>query len=161
MPQPKLDEALVEHLAKIASKLDGGHEENDRELLAEFNRLAGTEIPFSEFQGIYSAEEHFDYVRRVLTAKATAAQPDLDRDGLIEMFTKIDADPCDDAYLSYVFARIKKTFGDDKISDLVFWPNLYFGEGNKPKELTPEVMADAVLDRYKQRMNDDSTETNR
>ncbi|WP_417377462.1 hypothetical protein [Gimesia maris] len=151
MPQPKLDEDLVQRLAKIAARLDGGDEVADASLLDEFNQLAGTDIPFSEFQGIYGAEEHIDYVRRVLTDRATEASPDLSREGLIEMFAKVLAAPCDDAYVQYVFNTINQTFGDTQISDLIFWPGEYFGDGNNQRELTPELIADAVLERYAKR----------
>ncbi len=153
MPQPKLDEDLVQRLAKIAARLDGGDEVADASLLDEFSQLAGTDISFSEFQGIYGAEEHIDYVRRVLTDRATEASPDLNREGLIEMFANVLADPCDDAYVQYVFTTIKKTFGDTQVSDLVFWPGEYFGDGNNQRELTPELMADAVLERYAERQS--------
>lgn len=151
MPQPKLDDDLVQHLAQIAARLDGGDEVADAALLDEFIRSAGTNIPFYEFQGIYGAEDHVDYVRRVLTDRTTEASPDLDREGLIAMFAKVLADPCDDTYLQYVFATIEKTFGDSQISDLVFWPGEYFGDGDNQRELTPELMADAVLERHAQR----------
>ncbi|WP_040768754.1 hypothetical protein [Novipirellula maiorica] len=151
MTQPELDEQLVQHLAKIADRLDGGDENVDLPLLEEFNRLAGTEIPFAEFQGIYGGEDHITYVRRVLTERATNADPSLDRDRLIEMFTKVLADPCDDAYLEYVFATVEKTFGDSQVSDLVFWPGVYFGDADNQRELKPDEMADAVLGRYVQR----------
>ena len=151
MTQPELDEQLVRYLAKIADRLDGGDEDVDMPLLEEFNRLAGTDIPFSEFQGIYGGEDHISYVRRVLTQRATCADPSLDRSRLIEMFSKVLADPCDDAYLTYVFATIERTFGDSQVSDLVFWPGEYFGDADNQRELTPDEMADAVLDRYAER----------
>jgi hypothetical protein len=153
MPQPKLDEDLVQRLAKIAARLDGGDELADASLLDEFNQLADTDIPFSEFQGIYGAEEHIDYVRRVLTDRATEASPNLDREALKGIFAKVLADPCDDAYLQYIFTTIEKTFGDTQISDLVFWPGEYFGDGDNQRELTPELMADAVLERYAKRQS--------
>lgn len=148
MTRPEPDENLVQQLADLAAKLDGGDEVADRQLLDEFNRLAGTSIPFSEFQGIYGAEEHSIYVRRVLVAKETKPAAKLDRDGLITMFAKVLSDPSDDAYLTYVFKTIEKTFGDTQVSDLVFWPGQYFGDGDNSRELTPEMMADAVLDRH-------------
>lgn len=148
MSQPILDDKLVQRLTRIAAQLDGGRESEDASLLDEFNRLAGTKIPFSEFQGISGGEDHIHYVRRVLIKRATQASPDLNRDKLIELFARIVADPCDNAYLSYAFALIEKTFGDDQISDLVFWPGEYFGDGNDERELTPELMADTVLERH-------------
>lgn len=153
MAQLKLDEDLLHRLAALAAQLDGGDENADASILAEFNQLAGTSIPFSEFQGIYGAEEHIDYVRRVLTDRVTEALPGLERDALATMFAKVLADPCDNAYLQYVFTTIKKTFGDNQISDLVFWPGEYFGDGDNQRELTPELMADAVLERYAKRQS--------
>ena len=151
MTPPKLDEDLVRRLSSIAERLDGGDETADAKLLNEFNELAGTEIPFSEFQGIYCAEEHEDYVRRVLTEKVTVANLGLDRAGLVAMFERLLADTSDNGYLQYVFSTIEKTFGDDQVSDLVFWPGEYFGDGNDHRKLTPELMADAVLTRHQQR----------
>ncbi len=150
MSQPRRDDDLLQRLAEIADRLDGGDEATDTYLLEEFNRLAGTNIPFSEFQGVYGGEDHIDYVRRVLTERATEASPNLNREGLIEMFKKVLADPCDDAYLQFVFTTIEKTFGDTQISDLVFWPSEYFGDGNNQRKLSPELMADAVLERHSQ-----------
>ena len=145
--------SALQRLAALAVRLDGGDENADASILAEFNQLAGTSIPFSEFQGIYGAEEHIDYVRRVLTDRATQALPGLERDVLATMFAKVLADTCDNAYLQYVFTTIKKTFGDNQISDLVFWPGEYFGDGDNQRELTPELMADAVLERYAKRQS--------
>lgn len=153
MSQPNLDDDLVQRLAEIAERLDGGDEVADAALLNEFNRLAGTSIPFSEFQGIYGGEDHVDYVRRVLTDRATEAAPNLNRELLTQMFAKVLADPCDDAYLQYVFTTIRKTLGDGQISDLVFWPGEYLGDGNNKRELTPELMADAVLEHHARRQS--------
>jgi hypothetical protein len=65
MPPP-LDESLVARLAKLAARLDSARPGQWEDDLAEFNRLAGTSIPFEQFQGIYGGEDHEDYVRRVL-----------------------------------------------------------------------------------------------
>ncbi|MEM9694436.1 MAG: hypothetical protein AAGA56_17925 [Myxococcota bacterium] len=151
MQQPDLDEALVTRLAERASQLDGGDESEDAPLLEEFNRLAGTSRKFADFQGIYGAEDHADYVRRVLTIQLTDAQPELTRDDLVAMFAKLLANVTDDAYITYVATTIEKTFGDAQVSDLVFWPGEYFGDGDHSRELTPGMMADAVLERHAKR----------
>ncbi len=148
---PQLDESLIQRLAALASEIDGCHESLADELVQEFNSLAGTDIPYSEFQGIYGAEEHEDYVRRVLTAKLTTADSTIGREELTKMFARITANPSDGAYLAFVFSTIEKTFGDTQVSDLVFWPGYYFGDGENSRELTPEQMADAVLERYNQK----------
>jgi hypothetical protein len=66
--------------------------------------------------------------------------------------------PCDFPVIACVpnaciFTAIKQTPGDAQVSDLAFWPGDYFGDGNDQRELTPELMADAVLERYAQRQS--------
>lgn len=151
MSQPEIDQALLRRLSTIATRLDGGDNNLDAGLVDEFNRLAGTEMTFLEFQGIHGAEEHIDYVRRILIDKATPALPTLDRDALVTMFGRIRGEPTDDAFQEYVFSTIEKTFGDSQVSDLIYWPGKYFGDDNHDRILTPEMMADAVLKRFHRR----------
>ncbi len=67
---PKLDEAKLSRLAGLASKIDGALPGLWEELLEEFNCEAGTSLEFADFQGIYGAEEHDTWVRRLLTQQA-------------------------------------------------------------------------------------------
>ena len=60
---PALDEHLVARLAEFADSLDGNPNE---ELRAEFNKLAGTDLPMKLFQGVYGSEDHANFVRRIL-----------------------------------------------------------------------------------------------
>jgi hypothetical protein len=139
-------------LADFASRIDGCAEPAAAELVSEFNRLANAEMTFDEFQGIYGAEEHEQFVRRLLIEQATAnaATDGITRDDLIEIFTNILANPADETYLSTTFASIRKQFGpNSNPSDLVFWPNLFFDNWDDAKTLTPEIMADAIIQRHK------------
>lgn len=79
---PALDEALVARLARLAAQLDGDPDEDVR---AEFNRLAGTDIPMQEFQGISGGEDHEDYVRRVLYHRLITPTPGVTREELAEV----------------------------------------------------------------------------
>ena len=145
---PELDESLVQRLAELADEIDGCPESMADEMVAEFNSLAGTNIPYLEFQGISGGEDHEDYVRRVLINQQITSDPTIGRTELTEMFRRILADPCDRKYLDFVLATIEKTFGDDQVSDLIFWPGEYLGLGDVRLDLTPKQMADAVLERY-------------
>ena len=148
---PSLDESMVQRLASIASEIDGCHESIADELVQEFNSLAGTDIPYAEFQGIYGGERHENYVRRVLMRQRSKAVPTLDREQLVEMFKRVLENPGDDAYPEFVFGTIEKTLGDDEVYDLVYFPGEYFGDGDDSRVLSSEQMADAVLERYNQR----------
>lgn len=146
---PKLDESLVNRLAAIAAQLDGADKASSERLVREFNRLAGTQQVFADFQGICGTMEYDTHVRGLLTAQLTSPAPNLSRDEMVEIFRKVLADPTDERYLEFAFATIEKTFGDRHVSDLVFWPGEYFGDGDHSRNLSPEEMADAVLDRYR------------
>src|SRR6476661_5325260 len=82
---PVLDEALVKHLAKLADRLDGAAPGTYDEMLAEFNRLGGTEIPFEHFQGVYGGESHADWARRLLTKQRVRPAKSVTREELIEV----------------------------------------------------------------------------
>ena len=79
---PTLDERLVARLAELAARLDGYPEEG---LRAEFNRLAGTNIPMEEFQQIYECGPHESYVRRVLYRRLTKPVLGATRAELVEV----------------------------------------------------------------------------
>ena len=144
---PATDAAKVARLTELAAELDGAPAvDGDDPLVVEFNRLAGTSLSFEDFQGIYGAEEHETFVRRLLARQAAEPRPALDRDGLVALFARIVSDPCDDAFLEHAFATIEATYGDGRVSDLVFWPGRYLAD-HDGHELTPEEMADAVLAR--------------
>jgi hypothetical protein len=53
---PALDEEKVARLAKLADRIDGAAPGLWEDDLAEFNRLAGTEMTFEDFQGIYKVQ---------------------------------------------------------------------------------------------------------
>lgn len=72
---PVLDDAEVARLAALASYLDGAPPERSADALAEFNRLAGTDLPWQEFQSIHGAEDHADWVRGCCIVDASNRRP--------------------------------------------------------------------------------------
>lgn len=82
---PVLDDAEVARLAALAAHLDGAPPERSAGALAEFNRLAGTVLPWQEFQGIHGAEDHADWVRRVLYRERIEPAADVTRAELVEV----------------------------------------------------------------------------
>ena len=118
---PALDAALVSRLAGLAARLDGARPGQWEEDLAEFNRLAGTAIPFEEFQGISGGERHEDYVRRVLFGRAVASAPDLSLAEMTEIVARVLARGADrDFYLEVFRAKCRHPSG----TDLIYWPDL-------------------------------------
>lgn len=143
---PDLDPEQVALLAALAERLDGVAEGESEEWVGEFNRLSGLELVWPDFQGVYGAEDHETFVRRNLLL-AQARPQDLDRADLVSLFSRILADVTDDAFVAWAVATIERSCGLDGVSDLIFWPDQWFGDGHLQRELTPEELADAILAR--------------
>jgi hypothetical protein len=122
---PALDEALVARLAKLADCLDGAGPGQCDEELAEFNRLAGTDIPLAEFQGIAGGENHESWVRRVLYRRRTNAVPDVTRAELAEVVRR--AMPQNEFFASHeaYMAIFDANVPLDGASNLIYYPRDY------------------------------------
>jgi hypothetical protein len=138
---PTLDAALVACLAGLAARLDGARPGEWDEDLAEFNRLAGTAIPFEEFQGISGGEDHEDYVRRVLYRRCLSPDPALSRAEMTEIVSRVRAVAGDhDFYLELFMVNCRHPSG----TDLIYWPNLV-SEFPRGREPTAEEVAALAL----------------
>ena len=147
---PALDEQLVARLAKLAAHLDG---DPDEDMRAEFNRLAGTDIPMAGFQGIYESEDHDEYVRRVLYYQQINPAPDVTRAELVEVVRR--AMPTNEffdqhqAYMTVFDANVPL----ERASNLIFYPPDYdtrtntWGGGRPMGEYdpTPEQIVEWAL----------------
>lgn len=138
---PTLDTALVAYLADLADDLDGAAPGQWEDSLAEFNRLAGTDIPFEEFQGIYGGDGHEDYVRRVLFRRHLAPDPALTLEEMAEIVLRVMAcAESHDFYLELFLVNCKHPSG----TDLIFWPDLV-PELPQDREPTPQEIAELAL----------------
>jgi len=138
---PVLDEAKVRHLADLASRLDGancGQWEGD---LAEFNQEAGTGDSIEVFQGIYGAENHEAWVRRVLDQQSLTPNSNLLRAEMAEIVLRVRACGADhDFDLELFLANCKHPSGSDFIS----WPDLV-SDLPQNRQPTDEEIADLAM----------------
>jgi hypothetical protein len=144
---PVLDEAKVARLGALAAQIDGarpGRWEND---LAAFNAEAGTAFEFADFQGIYGGQDHDTWVRKVLAGPLTIRIPDITRAELMELTRRVmEADGAEHE-IAFWLDMLALNLGDPRVSDLIYWPGEYFGDGNNARELTPEQVVDTALSR--------------
>jgi hypothetical protein len=118
---PVLDEAKVARLVKLAGCIDGAQPGQWEDEWTEFNRLAGTAIPFEEFQGISGGESHRDWVCRILYGRAVAPITDLSHEEMAEIVSRITAHgEHRDFYLELFRAKCRHPSG----TDLIYWPDL-------------------------------------
>jgi hypothetical protein len=141
---PALDRARLARLAKLADRIDGAAPGQWEDDLAEFNRLAGTDIPFEHFQGISGGEDHADWVRRVLHAQALDPAPSVSLEEMTEIVSRIRADPTHPDAIFYV-ELFNATCKHPAKTDLIFWSNLVPEELPQDREPTAaEIAALAV-----------------
>ncbi|MHC5542680.1 hypothetical protein ACYOEI_31020 [Singulisphaera rosea] len=140
---PALDESKLHRLAHLADRLDGARAGEFDEFLDEFNRLAGTTIPIEDFQGIYKAEDHEDWVRGILYRQVLTPDSGLSRDEMVEIVSRVSAfEVIADHifYLELFLVNCKHPSG----TDLIYWPDLV-PELPKDREPTNQEIADLAM----------------
>ena len=150
---PALDEVLVARLAKLADRLDGARPSQCDDELAKFNRVAGTDLPLAEFQGICGGEDPENWVRRVLYHQGIKPAPGITPAELVEVVRR--AMPQNEffdqheAYMAIFDANVPL----QGASNLIFYPPDYdpatntWGGGRPMGEYapTPEQIVDWAL----------------
>ena len=153
---PLLDEVKVSRLAELAAEIDGAGPGQWEDILAEFNRIAGTTFALEDFQGIYGAEEHDTWVRRILVGQCVRPVPDVTRAELVEIVRRAmpqSGDPAYEAYMAIFDANVPRR----KTSNLIFYPPDYDAATNTwggarqmgeydptPEQIVDWAMADKV-----------------
>ncbi|WP_157369623.1 hypothetical protein [Zavarzinella formosa] len=137
---PNFDEVWFARLVELAARLDGADSGVWDDDLAEFNRLAGTTIPFDDFQEIYEQQSHRDWVRRILFQKTLLPCADISLEEMIEIVTRamsIDENADWDFYLELFVVNCKHPLG----VNLIFGPTTSVPEFPQDREPTAEEIA--------------------
>ncbi|MDA7932925.1 hypothetical protein N9B53_03805 [Mariniblastus sp.] len=141
---PALDETKIARLTELAMELDGaGAGQCDVEL-REFNESAGLLIPISEFQGISGGMSHESWVRSVLCEPFVASTPMPTSEEALVLITRLMSADGEEWELTFWIDVLEKHL-DPRISDLIYWPGEYFGDGNNNRELSPEDILETAL----------------
>jgi hypothetical protein len=143
---PVLDEAKVARLADLANLIDESGEPPDvvEASLVEFNREAGTELDFFDFQGIYGAMGHTAWVRMLLVTRAARTVPDISHDELLELITRVVRHDGAEHEIEFWFALLEKNLHDPRLFQLIHQPHAYFSSP-PARRLTPREILD-ILD---------------
>jgi hypothetical protein len=141
MPPP-LDEDRVARLAELAGRIDGARPGQWEEALAEFNAGARTTLAFRDFQGIYGGQDHATWVRMVLVEPYRRRLPDISRLELVELARRIMEADGEEHEIDFWLEMLALNIPDPQVSDLIFWPGEYFGDGDNARKLTPEQVID-------------------
>ncbi len=144
---PALDETKVARLAKHAAQIDGASPGQWEDELAAFNAEAGTRFAFSDFQGIYGGQDHDTWVRKVLTEPYRRRLPDITRSELVELARRLMEAEGSEHDIDFWLDMLALNIPDPRVSDLIFWPGEYLGDGDNSRELSAEQVVDIALSR--------------
>jgi hypothetical protein len=139
---PVLDESRVARLTKLAQEIDCGHPELTLSQLAQFNREAMTELEFIDFQGIYGGQDHDTWVRKILATPYEQRVADITRQELIELARRVMEGDGADHDVEFWLSMLEINIPNERISDLIFWPDEYFEDVSYSQALSPEQVID-------------------
>lgn len=142
---PELDEQLVSKLCELSEDIDCGERDLTEHLVIEFNRLAATEFDFRDFQGIYGAQDHNTWVRKVLYEPYIQPVADVTKDELVEMARR--GMECEGAEhdVDFWLLMLEVNIPNERVMDLIFHPGVYFGGAEFTRDLSPVEVVDLAL----------------
>jgi hypothetical protein len=94
-------------------------------------------------------QDHATWVHKVLAWPAQQRLPDVTRAELVEMARRVMEGDGAEHEIDFWLALLALHLPDPRISDLIFWPGEYFGDGNNARDLTPEQVIDIALARVR------------
>ncbi|MHC8322414.1 hypothetical protein ACYZT4_17245 [Pseudomonas sp. GB2N2] len=142
---PLLDEALVARLTIHSEQIDCGHPEQTREQLAAFNREAMTKLEFIDFQGIYGGQDHDTWVRKVLAKPYERRVADVTKQELVELARRVMEGDGADHEVEFWLTMLAINVPNERVSDLIFWPDEYFNDVSYSQTLSPEQVVEIAL----------------
>ena len=148
---PHFDEALVRRLCELAEELDdcSPQIQDCDGLRAEFNQLAGTSMMPTDF-AFSGATDAETFVRGVLSTREHRRVPDISRAEFIELIRRVCEAEGTEHEIDYWLNLLRVNLPDERVSDLIFWPDQYFeGDPDAPEDLdlTPEQILDVAQSR--------------
>jgi hypothetical protein len=112
---PPLDPALIDRLAKLADRLDGARPADCDEvlaMLARFNQLSGVAMEWHAFQGFNGATSPEDFVRDILHRKTLVPDPELTREEMAEIVSRIVSAGPDHVLPCTLLRELQASVGD-------------------------------------------------
>ena len=150
--------ALCNELEELV--IAGAHEDQaDDELRADLSRqlerwhgrATRTYRPI-EFKTYYGAVDTETFVREALATKPTRVE-DLAFQEAVDIFESLANAEGEEWETSYWLGLLEANFPNSNASDLIYWPDQWFGEPDI-EELTSEQRVEAVMQRARRRLPD-------
>jgi hypothetical protein len=108
------------------------------------SRLLGRIVGKSEVLAAFGSADAEAFARR-LAINWQILPTDLSEPELLELLDAVCTARGDPVHIEYWVRCLEVNTGDERISDLIFWPDEYFGAGYDGRELAPVEMLEVAL----------------
>jgi hypothetical protein len=142
---PKLDSNKVLKLTELAEKLDGCNSvsEDCESLRLEFNVLANSDLQIEDFH-FSGGTDAITFVKKVLTPKPQKTE-DISYDEMLELITRICNADGTEYEIEYWLEFLEVQIENNRLSDLIYYPNHYFGDNLDRNEMSAKEILDEAL----------------
>jgi hypothetical protein len=146
LENPFGDELALEKAITLARDLYRLHERglDYNSPLETLSALAGKDLSKSDVRGAFGSVDPETFARDVLLARRPLPT-DLSYDEMLELIRRICKVEGSEFQIGYWLSCLEANTRDGRISDLIYWPGEYFGDGDDSRELSPKEILDAAL----------------
>ena len=138
---PRLDEAIAVG-REIYVRHEAGQDYTDS--LTRLGLIAGRPIHSFAVHASFGSERPETFAKKQLISW-DALPLEITEQEMLEMIERIWGAKGDEFQIGYWLACLRANTGDEKVSDLLFWPGAYFGDGNDDRDLSPsDILATAL-----------------
>ena len=118
------------------------------EVLNEISRILGRIVGQTDVLGAFGSISSSEFARR-LAIDWRLIPSDFSKSELLELLDAVCEVRGDQVTIEYWLRCLALGTGDDRVSDLIFWPDAYFGAEYDGRDLTSVEMLEVALSQQK------------
>ena len=144
--EPISDKRKLQSVASLVTEIYRQHEAgvDYSETLRTLGRLTGRIVSSFEIDSAFGSVDANTFACDLLLDRSSIPS-DLTREEMLELVEAICNARGNLLYSSFWIACLKVNTGDDRISDLIYWPGEYFGDGDNARKLSSQEILDTAL----------------
>jgi len=146
LQDPFADKLRLQAAIKLASDIYRLHE-NGQDYSSEISQLsilAGQSISKFSVDSAFGSINPEAFARELI-CDLKAIPTDLTPDEMLELISRIITADGNTFQMWYWLQCLKVNTGDDKFSNLIYWPGEYFKDGNNARKMSSQEILDTAL----------------
>jgi hypothetical protein len=145
---PVRDQTKLQKLLPLTEDVFRLHEagQSYAEELKAISRLANRIVGKYDVDVAFGCSSPEDFARELLIDWLTLPN-DLSEPEMLELLKAVCTTRGNQVCISYWVKCLEANTGDNRLSDLIFWPDEYFGDGFDGRELSPSEILEIALRR--------------